>query len=100
MAPTQATLCQRLVIFVSAVAKIWPKLDFTGSRLICEVNNILQSNSHPTHECTCDCEVSLRIYGQFFRYGRAIIERKVARGKKERKKEKERKNIGETLDPG
>ena len=39
------------------------------------------------------CEVSWKFYNQFFWYGRAIIDQKVARNKKKRKKERKNKQM-------
>ena len=57
-----------------------------------EVNKILHCNAHTTHEYTC--EVSLKSYGQLFRYGEQIV----ARRKKERKKERKKKNKKKQFD--
>ena len=58
--------------------------DLERSRSNTRVNKILHCNAHTTHEYTC--EVSLKSYGQLFRYGEQIV----ARRKKERKKERRR----------
>ena len=75
--------------FVQQEPRYGPKCDFTHLwpwkvKVKHEVNKILHCNAHTTHEYTC--EVSLKSYGQLFRYGEQIV----ARRKKERKKERRR----------
>ena len=71
--------------FVQQEPRYGPKCDFTHLwpwkvKVKHEVNKILHWNAHTTHEYTC--EVSLKSYGQLFRYGEQIV----ARRKKERRR--------------
>ena len=74
--------------FVQQEPRYGPKCDFTHLwpwkvKVKHEVNKILHCNAHTTHEYTC--EVSLKSYGQLFRYGEQIVDRKVARRKNKKK---------------